>query len=142
MQPDGHHIDFSNKAHGHKIEFYDYGQEPKNRMKMCDQCGEVYDGYMKTFWYETQKQNAKKQSRLAPIHTLYICYNQQGEMLYVGISLDAGRRLKQHARDKDWFCEVSTIDVRHFDTRQMLEYAEKQMIQTNSPKYNKALLPK
>lgn len=129
-------------AHGHHIEFYDYGQEPKNRMKMCDECGEVYDGYMKTFWYETQKFRAKQKSRPPQIHTLYICYNQHGEMIYVGISLDAGRRLKQHSRDKDWFPEVSTIDVRHFGSRLDLVQAEKDMIQANAPRYNKALLPK
>lgn len=73
--------------------------------------------------------------------TLYRFFDQQGNLLYVGISNNWQDRLKQHYKDSAFHDESATITLEHFETRAEVEEAEKQAILTEGPKYNKAFNP-
>lgn len=70
-------------------------------------------------------------------HTLYRCWDRRKRLLYVGISLDAGKRVKQHGVSKDWWTQVANITLEHFGDRESLEFAERQAIAGENPLYNK-----
>jgi predicted GIY-YIG superfamily endonuclease len=69
---------------------------------------------------------------------LYRLYNDEGDLLYVGISLNAAKRVAEHRRDKNWWPEVSVIKIQrilHTDRAGAL-FAEKEVIRAENPKYN------
>lgn len=66
---------------------------------------------------------------------LYRHFNAAGELLYVGISINAARRSKEHNKSS-WFGEVSRIEIEWFETRESALKAEISMIRTEKPKYN------
>lgn len=63
-------------------------------------------------------------------------FDQNGDLIYVGITCNPPARIKQHSKDKEWFSEVTNITLESFRTRHELEEAEKQAIRTERPKYN------
>lgn len=69
---------------------------------------------------------------------LYRMYNRRGQLLYVGVSFNAGSRATQHAMDKPWWPEVATIKVEHLSCgREDALALEKRTIQSDRPMYNK-----
>lgn len=72
---------------------------------------------------------------------LYRFFDKDGQLLYVGVSSNWQQRLKQHYKESLFHWEAATITLEHFDTRESVEEAEKLAIQTENPKYNKALNP-
>ena len=50
--------------------------------------------------------------------SVYKFYDDEQNLLYVGISLNVFARLSQHKRDKDWWDEITNIKVQHTDTRE------------------------
>jgi excinuclease UvrABC nuclease subunit len=73
--------------------------------------------------------------------TLYRFYNQNDELLYVGITKFFEPRLKQHYKNADWFFETSRATLEHYQTRQDVEQAESRAIKLEKPKYNIAKNP-
>jgi predicted GIY-YIG superfamily endonuclease len=72
-----------------------------------------------------------------PTHcTLYRLFDARGELLYLGIAGNPGRRFEQHAKDKPWWTEVDTIKLEHFDHRSTAEAAEIRAIKTERPRHN------
>lgn len=69
---------------------------------------------------------------------LYRCFGEAGELLYVGISLYAAKRLQQHA-PTEWFNYVTTIKIERFTTRDEAMSAEDRAIRTESPLYNRTV---
>jgi predicted DNA-binding transcriptional regulator AlpA len=69
-------------------------------------------------------------------HHLYRAYGDDGELLYVGISLYAFERLCQHRRGSAWFDEVETIRIARYATQREAELAEREAIRTERPRYN------
>jgi predicted GIY-YIG superfamily endonuclease len=67
---------------------------------------------------------------------LYRFYNRSDELLYVGITCNIAGRLRQHRDDKDWWAEVSRIELEHFASRSQVLAAERRAIQTEHPKHN------
>lgn len=73
--------------------------------------------------------------------TLYRFYNEEGHLLYVGITKFFEPRLKQHYKNADWFFETASVKLEHFQTRQQVEKAESQAIKHEKPIYNIAKNP-
>ena len=69
-------------------------------------------------------------------HVLYRMFNELGELLYVGMTCSAPRRIKEHSKDKAWWRQVSRISLEHHDSRISLESAERAAIATESPLFN------
>lgn len=76
-----------------------------------------------------------------PLHpsqptALYRFYDQQGELLYVGITLDPGTRWQAHAREKGWWRQVATVTVTWLDDRAAALEAERVAILAEAPRHN------
>ena len=69
--------------------------------------------------------------------SLYRHYSKDDELLYIGISLSAINRLKQHEQHSTWFDDIARVEVEHFDTRSEARAAERAAIKSEKPKYNK-----
>lgn len=68
--------------------------------------------------------------------TLYRHFNATGELLYVGISINAFERYKQHAKDKAWINEISSTTYEPCETREIALLAEKLAIKREKPIHN------
>jgi hypothetical protein len=72
--------------------------------------------------------------------TLYRAFNANGDLLYVGIAGNLGRRLKEHGA-KLWWEEVTSLTTEHFRSRYAASAAEAVAIRAELPRYNVALRP-
>lgn len=68
--------------------------------------------------------------------TLYRFYNDDGQLLYVGIAGNPARRFEQHAHEKTWWDDVRRVTVNHFDTREQAAVAEVAAIREERPLHN------
>ena len=68
--------------------------------------------------------------------TLYRFFDKNDVLLYVGISINAYNRAKQHQADKEWWPDVTQITLEKHPDRQSVELREKQVIAAESPLYN------
>jgi hypothetical protein len=75
--------------------------------------------------------------RFADMHALYRLFDDEGHLLYVGITGDLGQRLGDHSI-KRWFPLVVRITLEWFPHRAAARLAEKRAIGTERPRYNKA----
>lgn len=71
---------------------------------------------------------------------LYRIFNADGQLLYVGISVDVGHRLACHSR-RGWWTEVATITVQHFATERQALEAERDAILNEHPLHNLRSVP-
>lgn len=62
--------------------------------------------------------------------------NADGDLLYIGVSIAVISRVAQHASGKDWFYQVSSVGIEHFDCIGDAEAAEIAAIKAEKPKYN------
>lgn len=67
---------------------------------------------------------------------LYRHFDKDGDLLYVGISLSAVARLKQHMDHSRWANEISRIEIEQFPTREAALFAELKAIQSEKPRHN------
>jgi len=67
---------------------------------------------------------------------LYRHFNARGELLYVGISLDAIARSAAHARSARWWDEVAQIRIASYPSQEAAAEAEWVAICVESPRYN------
>lgn len=70
------------------------------------------------------------------IQVLYRHFNKNGELLYVGISLNSINRLSQHKKNAHWFNDIARIELEQFPTRESALEAEKQAIINEKPLHN------
>jgi predicted GIY-YIG superfamily endonuclease len=70
------------------------------------------------------------------ITSVYKLYNKYDELLYVGISLSAITRLSQHKADKEWYSEISRVDIEHYETEEQARDVEGILIKELNPRYN------
>jgi len=68
---------------------------------------------------------------------LYRHYDQQGKLLYVGISLNAVARLSQHSTASEWFARLGSVQVQWLDTRDEALAAERAAINAEGPIFNR-----
>lgn len=67
---------------------------------------------------------------------LYRHYDENGLLLYVGISISTLNRLSQHKQYSDWFSNIRKVTVEEYLTRQEAIDAETRAIQEEQPKHN------
>lgn len=67
---------------------------------------------------------------------LYRHFDAAGNLLYVGISLNAVARLAQHRREAHWFDSIARIDVEWHPSRCAAETAERAAILAERPAHN------
>jgi len=68
--------------------------------------------------------------------SLYRHFSEEGDLLYIGISLSALTRLGQHADAAHWYDSISDVKIEHFDTREKAIIAEREAIKTEKPEHN------
>lgn len=68
--------------------------------------------------------------------SLYRYFNNAGELLYVGISINAIYRLGQHKENAEWFGFIDRIEIEKFENLKLALEAEKTAIQGEKPLYN------
>jgi len=69
-------------------------------------------------------------------HYLYRHWSDAGGLLYVGVTNNPGKRIKDHKRGSAWFEGVGNITLEKFDSRPEVLRAEKDAIQKENPEYN------
>jgi predicted GIY-YIG superfamily endonuclease len=69
-------------------------------------------------------------------HHLYRHFAADGELLYVGVSLSALRRLQQHQQRSPWFDHIARVEIQAFQSRGEALTAERQAIATERPTHN------
>lgn len=71
-------------------------------------------------------------------HHLYRHFSDDGELLYIGISINALARFQSHQNNyKKWIDDVGYMTIQRFETRDDLTNAEMIAIMSENPKYNK-----
>lgn len=73
---------------------------------------------------------------MSDVTSLYRQFNDAGILLYVGISINAFDRFRQHAKDKVWIDEVGSMTIERFSSRALALAAEAKAIVDERPKYN------
>jgi predicted GIY-YIG superfamily endonuclease len=68
--------------------------------------------------------------------SLYRFFNNDGKLLYVGITAHLLDRIVQHEVSQPWWEEVVAMTRSAFPTRETAHNAEKRAIHEESPKYN------
>lgn len=67
---------------------------------------------------------------------VYLLYDEDGALLYVGISLTVAQRMGQHRGSKSWWSDVRRIEVDHFPNRAEALEAEAELIDEWRPPHN------
>lgn len=67
---------------------------------------------------------------------LYRHFADNGDLLYVGISLSWPARTKQHSVGSHWFNQVAKVEIEHFPDRNAALEAERAAIKAEHPKHN------
>ncbi len=70
------------------------------------------------------------------LHTLYRFFDQDGLLLYVGITCNPGVRFNAHRLTKTWWGDVASITLEKFSTRAELVAAESAAIIAERPLHN------
>ena len=67
---------------------------------------------------------------------LYRHFDSLRNLLYVGISLDAIKRLRQHGHTSDWCHQIASVEIEQFANRQEAMKAEREAILSEKPAFN------
>jgi hypothetical protein len=69
---------------------------------------------------------------------LYRAYDKHGRLLYIGSTDSPGGRHGSHRREREWWSRVHHVDWQFFETIGGAIDAERDALERESPKYNKA----
>lgn len=67
---------------------------------------------------------------------LYRHFDNEGGLLYVGVSLSAVKRLGQHKSHSHWYAKIARVEIERFDTRESALAAERSAVLAESPVCN------
>ena len=67
---------------------------------------------------------------------LYRHFDKEGNLLYVGVSLNAIERTISHRDKSHWHQDIARIEIEWHHSRSAAYYAEKKAIQSEHPRYN------
>ena len=70
-------------------------------------------------------------------HILYRVFDLNFRLLYAGITLNMYQRFNGHKHTADWWTHAKHITIERFESRAELMAAERRVIVTERPKYNK-----
>lgn len=80
----------------------------------------------------------KAQRRISGLkHDVHKAYNTDGVLLYVGISVNVFKRLKEHKQYAEWHPHSSRIDVVQYRNRDAARAEEARCIRSDNPLYNR-----
>lgn len=68
---------------------------------------------------------------------LYRHFDEEGSLLYVGITLDMPRRGREHEATSVWFNQAARTTIESFSTRQAAIEAERMAVIMEQPRHNK-----
>lgn len=68
--------------------------------------------------------------------TLYRYFDENGKLLYVGITGDNTKRQSQHRRSSFWFGQIASATFEHYETREEALDAESIAIEKEKPAHN------
>lgn len=68
---------------------------------------------------------------------VYRLFNVQGELLYIGMSVDPDSRFRYHRVVHGWWSDVASIEVDRYPNRPLAADAEKRAIQSERPRHNR-----
>lgn len=71
--------------------------------------------------------------------TIYRLLNEEGDLLYVGITSDVRTRMASHANTKEWWPQVADVVIRRYPTREQALLLEEHVIATEAPAYNRRI---
>lgn len=74
--------------------------------------------------------------------TLYKMYDCDDELVYVGITTKDFTRIREHARLREWWTRVVSIDLEHFSTFDDASVRERELVAALSPEQNKQHKPR
>ena len=69
----------------------------------------------------------------------YKCFFSLGELLYVGMSVNARRRIQRHIRSNNWGSRIARTEIQWFGSKRKARAAETRAIALENPTYNIAL---
>jgi hypothetical protein len=72
---------------------------------------------------------------------LYRLYDQDGQLLYLGIAHNLATRWRQHSKTQPWWPAVIRKDITWYDNRVTAELREQWAIAAEGPLFNKTLPP-
>ena len=75
-------------------------------------------------------------------HHLYRHFDAEGKLLYIGISMSAFRRLKEHQSTAVWAKDIASMSIERFESRKQLVAAERIAIFWEKPIHNYESKPK
>lgn len=84
---------------------------------------------------EKARRAAREASDARPT-ALYRLRNDQGDLLYVGISATPPQRWVKHAAEKEWWPEVADLSLEWFGSKTEALAMEAHAIRTEKPRYN------
>lgn len=67
---------------------------------------------------------------------LYRFFNTDGELLYIGIAGNPGRRFEQHDSEKEWAHTIAYSRLEHYASREEAAAAERIAIHNENPRHN------
>lgn len=70
-------------------------------------------------------------------HCVYYCYNEKGEILYIGCTKRILDRLSQHKSQSAWVHALHSVRLRWFESFNAARCFEEKAIARNMPKYNR-----
>lgn len=74
---------------------------------------------------------------MSRVTQLYRYFDIDGNLLYIGISVNFMVRASQHKSSSRWFDRISYVNVTHFPNRELAIRAERLAISNEMPIYNK-----
>ena len=82
--------------------------------------------------------NANGKGRIVKkqFNVLYRLFNKEGQLLYIGQSIDFGNRVRTHRRVQAWWVDVSFILLENYETLIDLKRAEVEAIKLEKPLEN------
>lgn len=69
-------------------------------------------------------------------HMVYLLFDINDDLLYVGITDRGPVRLAEHYRHKPWFPQVCRVEFERYESRDASEAREKYLIQERAPQHN------
>lgn len=67
---------------------------------------------------------------------VYRCRNSDGDVIYIGSTIDLDKRVPKHRTYKPWWPEVATIDTETYSNLASARAAEAAAILAEQPRYN------
>lgn len=67
---------------------------------------------------------------------LYRHFDANGVLLYVGVSVNALKRLSQHRDNSHWFDAIASVTIQKYETREQVLDAEREAVINEKPLHN------